>query len=195
MRRLFISILLGTLSTAISSQDHTVNQLDLLFYGGLQFEHMKRYEQGDKNTTWSLNTGTEFFCFRWLSIGVDLNYGNAETSYQALKDAELYTTPYLNIYYYRMFYLNGAYTYHRTIEQNFAYPYSHEEHTFSLGAGKKFFINKHLLVDLGARFYNSKKYGIDSDGYRLTKKTIGMSLDARLLIYFKPGSKNKNESN
>ncbi len=194
MRRAIVFIMMVTFGTVVLSQEHSVGQFDLLFYGGLQFEHKKRIEWGGKKTTWSLNTGTEFFFFRWLSIGVDLNYGNEGLTYQKLSDGNFYTTPFINLYYYRLFYLSGSYTYHRTIDHGRQYPYSFEEHTFTVGAGKKIFINKHLLVDLGARFYHSKEYGIDTQDVHRTKKTLGLSINAGFLIYFNIGSKNKNES-
>jgi hypothetical protein len=191
MRKPVISILFAILSVLCSSQDITFKQFNVLFYGGLQLEHLKKYEQDQKTTGWSLNTGAEFMCFNWMSVGLRLNYGNVELGYESLKDIDMYTTPFLNLYVIRMFYLSGAYTYHRPIDQNFAYPYSHEEHIVSWGIGKKVFINKYLLLDIDARMYNARKFGLDSDGYPITKTTMGLSLDARLLIYFNAGGKNE----
>ena len=188
MRRLALSIFCTILTSSVSSQETTLNQFDVLFYGGLQFEHIKRYVQGNNRTIWSLNNGVEFFCFNWMTVGVSLNCGNTNLVFQTLKDIEFYTTPSLNLYL-NMFYLGGGYSYHKNIDHNFAYPNKREEHIFFVGIGKKIFISKHLLVDVGSRFYNSKRYALDSDGYRIIWTTSCISLNASLLIYFNTGNR------
>ena len=97
---------------------------------------------------------------------------------------EMYTSFNISLINHNSYFLKGEYIQHFKRDDNWKYPDSFREHGYAIGIGKKIFLNRYILFDigLGAQYYEAK--WMDAQEQIIRKETIQFSFTTGFHIYF-----------
>lgn len=183
--------LLATVGTKTDAQDTLFSQRDILIRGGMLVDY-KQQEGYDKHVlTADLNLGVEYFLFKKISIGFEVDYYINGFKFVTLDNrtirfGDFYSTAFINLYNKNLYYLHAAFCLHKNPSQYFQYPEDFIEYQYKLGGGKRFPISDHIIGTVGVDLVGKKINSLDTFGQPV--KTLGLmiSLHTGILIYIDP---------
>ncbi len=186
-----ISIYLVLISLHGQSQQVTPSRYDLLFFGGGDLSYVKNSFIDGKYARMDITVGSELFIFKNLSVGVSVDY-NLNVKWF---EKGLYTSLNLSLYTNKLYFLKGEYIHHYKHVDSWKYPNSFKEHGYAIGIGKKIFLNRYLILDLGISAQYYKASWMDAQEENIRKETIQFTISTGIHIYIKTKTKNHEIKN
>lgn len=176
------------LDTNIMAKDTLSCKNDIIFFGGLLLNTNGNIESFGNKHFLECDAGIEYFIFKKISTGIELDYivYNTDVSRHVF-NGDYYTLAHLSLYTKASFYLKPSVTLHFK-PQDKTYPF---EFRYSIGMGKRFYLSEHIAWKLETNLTRYREQIINSDGEALDNNVMMISFNTGLQIFIKLKTKSE----